>query len=77
MSILINGMEMPKHAIKNGDKDTMYRSWIIVHPDGSAELIVDLEYADMFNFEHRLKHFTMTEIFKPSGKPNEEAEDGE
>lgn len=41
MNLMIKGMDMPKHAIKNGTDDTLYRSCVIVHPDGTAELILD------------------------------------
>lgn len=68
MSLLIKGMEMPKHALKHGTDDTMYRSCVIVHPHGTAELCIDLEYADMFNFEHRLKFFPLVEIPTPHGR---------
>ncbi|WP_316607813.1 hypothetical protein [uncultured Ruminococcus sp.] len=67
MSILIKGMEMPKHAIKNGTDDTLYRSCVIVHPDGTAELILDSTFADMFGFEHNLNRFPLVEIPSPHG----------
>lgn len=68
MSLLIRGMEMPKHAIKNGTDDTLYRSCVIVHPDGTAELIVDNTFADMFSFEHCLQRFPLVEIPTPHGR---------
>lgn len=68
MSILIKGMEMPKHAIKNGTDDTLYRSCVIVHPDGTAELILDSTFADMFGFEHNLNRFPLAEIPTPHGR---------
>lgn len=68
MSLLIKGMEMPKHAIKNGTDDTLYRSCVIVHPDGTAELIVDSTFADMFGFEHALNRFPLAEIPTPHGR---------
>lgn len=68
MSLLINGMDMPKHAVRNGTDDTMYRSCVLVHPNGTAELVVDLEFADQFNFDHNLKRFPLTEIPKPHGR---------
>lgn len=68
MSILIKGMDMPKHAIKNGTDDTLYRSCVIVHPDGTAELILDSTFADMFGFEHNLNRFPLVEIPTPHGR---------
>lgn len=68
MNLIIKGMEMPKHAIKNGTDDTLYRSCVIVHPDGTAELIVDSTFADMFGFEHALNRFPLVEIPKPHGR---------
>lgn len=67
-NLIIKGMEMPKHAVRNGTDDTMYRSCVLVHPDGTAELVVDLEYADKFNFEHSLKRFPIIEIPTPHGE---------
>lgn len=67
MSLMIKGMDMPKHAIKSGTDDTLYRSCIIVHPDGTAELIVDTTFADMFSFERCLKRFPLAEIPTPHG----------
>lgn len=68
MNLIIKGMEMPKHAIKNGTDDTLYRSCVIVHPDGTAELIVDSTFADMFGFEHALNRFPLAEIPTPHGR---------
>ena len=59
---------MPKHAVRNGTDDTMYRSCVLVHPDGTAELVVDLEFADKFNFEHCLKHFPLVEVPTTHGR---------
>lgn len=66
-SILIKGMDIPKHAVRNGTDDTMYRSCVLVHPNGTAELVVDLEFADQFNFDHNLKRFPLVEIPTPHG----------
>lgn len=68
MSLMIKGMEMPKHAIKSGTDDTLYRSCVIVHPDGTAELILDSTFADMFGFEHNLNRFPLIEIPAPHGR---------
>ena len=70
--LIIKGMEMPKHAVRNGTDDTMYRSCVLVHPDGTAELVVDLEFADKFNFKHSLKRFPIIEIPTPHGELLEE-----
>ena len=40
MSVLIKGMEMPKHVSVNGEKDTAYKCVILAHPDNSVELVV-------------------------------------
>lgn len=66
-NLIIKGMEMPKHAIKSGTDDTLYRSCVIVHPDGTAELILDSTFADMFGFEHNLNRFPLVEIPTPHG----------
>lgn len=68
MSLLIEGMDMPKHAVRSGTDDTIYRSCVLVHPNGTAELVVDLEFADQFNFDHNLKRFSLTEIPTPHGR---------
>jgi hypothetical protein len=68
MSLLIEGMDMPKHAVRNGTDDTMYRGCVLVHPDGTAELVVDFVFADQFNFDHNLKRFSLTEIPTPHGR---------
>ena len=68
MNLLIEGMDMPKHAVRNGTDDTMYRSCVLVHPNGTAELVVDLEFAYQFNFEHNLKRFPLSEIPTPHGR---------
>lgn len=66
--LIIKGMEMPKHAIKSGTDDTLYRSCVIVHPDGTAELILDSTFADMFGFEHNLNRFPLIEIPATHGR---------
>ena len=33
MSVLVKGMEMPKHVAVNGEKDTAYKCVILAHPD--------------------------------------------
>lgn len=67
MSVLIKGMDMSKHAIKNGTDDTLYRSCVIVHPDGTAEMILDSTFADMFGFEHNLNRFSLVKVPSPHG----------
>lgn len=68
MSLLIEGMDMPKHAVRSDTGDTIYRSCVLVHPNGTAELVIDLEFSDQFNFDHNLKRFSFTEIPTPHGR---------
>lgn len=67
MSILINGMEMPKHAGVNEDKDTVYRCIVIAHPDTSAELVIDTEFASPYDNGHNVKRYPLVEIPTPHG----------
>ena len=62
MSILIKGMEMPKHAGVNEDKDTVYRCIVIAHPDNSAELVIDTEFASPYDNGHNVKRCPLVEI---------------
>lgn len=67
MSILIKGMEMPKHAGVNEDKDTVYRCIVIAHPDNSAELVIDTEFASPYDNGHNVKRCPLVEIITPHG----------
>ena len=68
MSILIKGMEMPKHAGVNEDKDTVYRCIVIAHPDNSAELVIDTEFASPYDNGHNVKRYPLVEIPTPHGR---------
>ena len=66
--ILIKGMEMPKHAGVNEDKDTVYRCIVIAHPDNSAELVIDTEFASPYDNGHNVKRCPLVEIPTPHGR---------
>ena len=68
MSILIKGMEMPKHAGVNEDKDTVYRCIVIAHPDNSAEFVIDTEFASAYDNGHNIQRYPITEIPTPHGR---------
>ena len=68
MSILIKGMEMPKHAGVNEDKDTVYRCIVIAHPDNSAELVIDTEFASPYDNGHNVKRYLLVEVPTPHGR---------
>ena len=67
MSILIKGMEMPKHAGVNEDKDTVYRCIVIAHPDNSAELVIDTKFASPYDNGHNVKRCPLVEVPTPHG----------
>ena len=68
MSILIKGMEMPKHGGVNEDKDTVYRCIVIAHPDNSAELVIDTEFASPYDNGHNVKRCPLVEVPTPHGR---------
>ena len=68
MSVLIKGMEMPKHAGVNEDKDTVYRCIVIAHPDNSAELVIDTKFASPYDNGHNVKRCPLVEISTPHGR---------
>ena len=74
MSVLIKGMEMPKHAGVNEDKDTVYRCIVIAHPDNSAELVIDTEFASPYDNGHNVKRYPLVEIPTPHGRLIDENE---
>ena len=74
MSILIKGMEMPKHAGVNEDKDTVYRCIVIAHPDNSAELVIDTEFASPYDNGHNVKRYPLVEVPTPHGRLIDENE---
>ena len=68
MSVLIKGMEMPKHAAVNGEKDTAYRCVILAHPDNSVELVIDTKFASAYDNGHNIQRYPITEIPTPHGR---------
>ena len=66
--ILIKGMEMPKHAGVNEGKDTVYRCIVIAHPDNSAELVIDTEFASPYDNGHNVKRCPLVEVPTPHGR---------
>jgi hypothetical protein len=60
-------MEMPKHAGVNEDKDTVYRCIVIAHPDNSAELVIDTEFASPYDNGHNVKRYPLVEVPTPHG----------
>ena len=74
MSILIKGMEMPKHAGVNEDKDTVYRCIVIAHPDNSAELVIDTKFASPYDNGHNVKRYPLVEVPTPHGRLIDENE---
>ena len=68
MSVLIKGMEMPKHAGVNEDKDTVYRCIVIAHPDNSAEFVIDTEFASPYDNGHNVKRYPLVEVPTPHGR---------
>lgn len=74
MSILIKGMEMPKHAGVSEDKDTVYRCIVIAHPDNSAELVIDTEFASPYDNGHNVKRYPLVEVPTPHGRLIDENE---
>ena len=68
MSVLIKGMEMPKHVAVNGDKDTAYKCVILAHPDHSVELVIDTKFASAYDNGHNIQRYPITEIPTPHGR---------
>lgn len=68
MSVLIKGMEMPKHAAVNGEKDTAYKCVILAHPDNSVELVIDIKFASAYDNGHNIQRYLITEIPTPHGR---------
>lgn len=66
--ILIKGMEMPKHAAVNGEKDTAYKCVILAHPDNSVELVIDIKFASAYDNGHNIQRYLITEIPTPHGR---------
>ena len=68
MSLIIKGMEMPKHAAVNGEKDTAYKCVILAHPDNSVELVIDVKFASAYDNGHNIQRYPITEIPTPHGR---------
>ena len=68
MSVIIKGMEMPKHAAVNGEKDTAYKCVILAHPDNSVELVIDTKFASAYDNGHNIQRYPITEIPTPHGR---------
>ena len=66
--ILIKGMEMPKHAAVNGEKDTAYKCVILAHSDNSVELVIDTKFASAYDNGHNIQRYPITEIPTPHGR---------
>ena len=69
MSVLIKGMEMPLHATRNGEKDTIYQCAVVVHKDNTAELVVRRESAYPFANcnEAHIDKYPLIEVPTPHG----------
>lgn len=68
MSVLIKGMEMPKHVFVNREKDTAYKCVILAHPDNSVELVIDTAFASSYDNGHNIQRYPITEIPTPHGR---------
>lgn len=68
MSLIIKGMEMPKHVAVNGEKDTAYKCVILAHPDNSVELVIDIKFASAYDNGHNIQRYLITEIPTPHGR---------
>lgn len=68
MSLIIKGMQLPKHAAVNGEKDTAYKCVILAHPDNSVELVIDTEFASPYDNGHNIQRYLITEIPTPHGR---------
>lgn len=68
MSLIINGMNLPKHSAVNGEKDTAYRCVVLAHPDNTVELVIDTEFASPYGNDHNVQRYSLTEIPTPHGR---------
>ena len=68
MSLIINGMSLPKHADVNGEKDTAYKCLILAHSDNSVELVIDTAFASPYDNGHNIQRYPLTEIPTPHGR---------
>ena len=68
MSLIINGMSLPKHSAVNGEKDTAYRCVVLAHPDNTVELVIDTEFASPYDNGHNIQRYPLTELPTPHGR---------
>ena len=68
MSVLIKGMEMPKHAAVDGEKDTVYKCAVLAHPDNTVELVIDEIFVTPYYNGHDIQRYPFTEIPIPHGR---------
>ena len=68
MSLIINGMNLPKHSAVNGEKDTAYRCVVLAHPDNTVELVIDTQLASPYGNDHNVQRYPLTEIHTPHGR---------
>lgn len=68
MSVLIKGMEMPKHVAVNGEKDTVYKCVILAHSDNSVGLVIDTKFASPYDNGHNIQRYPIAEIPTPHGR---------
>ena len=70
MSILIKGMDIPKHNESNGDKYSIFSGVIVVHKDNTAEFVVDLAGESPFARCNPLniQKFPLVEVPTPHGR---------
>ena len=68
MSLIINGMNLPKHSAVNGEKDTAYRCVVLAHPDNTVELVIDTQFASPYGNDHNVQRYPLTEIPTPHGR---------
>lgn len=68
MSLIIKGMEMPKHAAVDGEKDTVYKCAVLAHPDNTVELVIDEIFVTPYYNGHDIHRYPLTEIPTPHGR---------
>ena len=68
MSLIINGMSLPKHSAVNGEKDTAYRCVVLAHPDNTVELVIDTKFASPYDNGHNIQRYPLSEIPTPHGR---------
>lgn len=68
MSLIINGMSLPKHSAVNGEKDTAYRCVVLAHPDNTVELVIDTDFASPYDNGHNIQRYPLSELPTPHGR---------